>query len=393
MKILYLTLEDISLHKGSVVHIKEIVEGLRNHGHEIGLMARAQAPYDQVDHFYTLNLFRSWLPKGLRNKTPAILLSFVLMFFLLFKVLRRYDLLYARDYHTVIASFLPRSMWRKKLVFEVNGLASEQRELRGESFVNGFLVWILGCGERFATRWSDAIVSVTPQIASFLTDHYCCKAEKVKVVSNGVNTKIFQPIDDEVLLTKTREELNIRPEHRVVAFVGNLAPWQGVEYLIEMAPSLLKEISQVTFLVVGDGPMRKELEAAVKRCGLGDHFVFTGMVNYEKIPIYINVADLCVLPKRRLKSGWSPLKLYEYMACGKPVVASRVEGLDFIEKEGVGRLMEPEDANSLKLAILDLLQEPQKGALMGQKGVQMARERFNWETKVREIEHILHRLA
>ena len=393
MKILYLTLEDISLHKGSVVHIKEIVEGLRNHGHEIGLMARAQARYDRVDHFYNLNLFGSWLPKGLRNKTPAILLSFVLMFFFLFKVLRRYDVLYARDYHTVITSFLPRILWRKKLVFEINGLASEEKKLRGDSFVNGLLVWILRRGERFATRWSDAIVSVTPQIASFLTDYYCCKPEKVKVVSNGVNTKTFRPIDDEVFLAKTRGELNIPPGHSVVTFVGNLAPWQGVEYLIEMAPSLLKEINQVTFLVVGDGPLRGDLEAAVSQGGLRSHFVFTGMVNYETIPIYINVADLCVLPKRRLKSGYSPLKLYEYMACGKPIIASRVGGLDFIEKEGVGRLVEPEDANSLKLAILDLLQDPQERVLMGEKGVQMVRERFNWEDKVREIDHILHRLA
>jgi len=393
MKILYITLEDISLHKGSVVHIREIVEGLRNQGHEIGLMARARDPYDRVDHFYNLNPFRSRLPKGLRNKTSAILLSFVLMFFLLFKVLRRYDLLYARDYHTVIASFLPRILWRKKLVFEVNGLASEERKLRGDSFVNGLSVWILRCGERLATRWSDAIVSVTPQLASFLMDHYCCKSEKVKVVSNGVNTKVFRPIDDEVLLAKTREELGISPEHRVVAFVGNLAPWQGVEYLIEMAPSLLKEMSQISFLVVGDGPMRGELEAAVNRGGLRNHFVFAGMVNYEKIPIYINMADLCVLPKRRLKSGYSPLKLFEYMACGKPIVASRVEGLDFIEKEGVGRLVEPEDANSLKLGILGLLREPQKRAAMGQMGLQMARERFDWEAKVREIENILHKLA
>ena len=81
------------------------------------------------------------------------------------------------------------------------------------------------------------------------------------------------------------------------------------------------------------------------------------------------------------------------MACGKPIIASRVGGLDFIEKEGVGRLVEPEDAKSLKLAILDLLQDPQERVLMGEKGVQMARERFNWEDKVREIDHILHRLA
>jgi len=100
-----------------------------------------------------------------------------------------------------------------------------------------------------------------------------------------------------------------------------------------------------------------------------------------------------VLPKRRLKSGYSPLKLFEYMACGKPIVASRVEGLDFIEKEGVGRLVEPEDANSLKLGILGLLREPQKRAAMGQMGLQMARERFDWEAKVREIENILHKLA
>ncbi len=72
------------------------------------------------------------------------------------------------------------------------------------------------------------------------------------------------------------------------------------------------------------------------------------MMDYEVVPFLINLADICVAPfisKRNEKTGVSPLKIFEYMACGKPVIASRIKGLEFLEAGRAGRLTEPGDAS------------------------------------------------
>jgi alpha-maltose-1-phosphate synthase len=366
MKILYITLEDLSLHKGSVTHIKEIVAGLQKRGHQVGLIGRP------------------W---------KSIVLSSLFLLISLFGKLPQYDVIYARDYHTVILALLPRLFFRKKLVYEINGIANEEQKLKKDSFLNRILVFLIEKAERMATKHSERIVSVTPQIGAYLNQNYDCSKEKIKVITNGVNMRKFYPIHDDALLLNWRRKLGILEEEIVIAFVGNLAPWQGVETLIEVAPFLLKEVKNIKFLIIGDGILKKAFKEKVNNLGVTDHFVFAGMVNHQEIPFYINIADICVLPKRRLKSGYSPIKLYEYMACGKPVVASRVEGLEFIEEEGIGRLVEPGDVMRFQEELLDLIKNPEKGMMMGNKGLLIAREKFDWELKSALIEKVLKELA
>jgi glycosyltransferase involved in cell wall biosynthesis len=113
---------------------------------------------------------------------------------------------------------------------------------------------------------------------------------------------------------------------------------------------------------------------------------------YEEIPFLINIADICVAPfinERNRKTGVSPLKIYEYMACGKPVVSSRIEGLEFIEKEYAGQLVEPDDAVSLAKALQDLLANTNTRIEMGRRGLKIAREKFSWDSRVVEIGKIL----
>ena len=81
------------------------------------------------------------------------------------------------------------------------------------------------------------------------------------------------------------------------------------------------------------------------------------------------------------------------MACGKPVVASRIEGLEFIEAEGVGLLTAPEDIMELEEALNELIKDPRKRADMGQKGVEIVRGRFSWESRVTEIEELVRELV
>jgi glycosyltransferase involved in cell wall biosynthesis len=289
-------------------------------------------------------------------------------------------------------ALLPRLIFRKKLVFEINGLASEEQKLKGDSVLNSILVFLIKKTEKLATKYSDRIVAVTPQIASYLMTHFDCKPGKVEVVTNGVNTKKFYPIQDKGLLAEWRKRLGIAEEEMVVAFVGNLAPWQGVESLIQVAPTLLRNFD-IRFLIIGNGILKNRLEASVNKLGISNNFIFTGMIDYKLIPLYINIADLCILLKRRLASGFSPIKVYEYMACGKPIVASRVEGLEFIEVEGIGRLVESEDITSIEAVLHDLLKNSQKRIVMGLRGHQLACQRFDWESKVAQIGKILEELA
>jgi glycosyltransferase involved in cell wall biosynthesis len=390
-------LENLSLHKGSVIHIKEVIEGLQERGHQVGLIGSARGEIETVTPFYNIYPKTLYGFRFLGRERKSYFISSVFLFLTLLKILRQYDLIYARDFHTVIIALIPRLVLNKKLVFEINGLASEEQRLKRQSLLNQVLANLFQKAEKLATRSSDRIVSVTPQIATYLTQHFHCQADKVKVIGNGVNTKKFYPIYDEALLWSWRKRLGIAKEDLVVAFVGNLAPWQGVSIFIESAVQILTDNHQnLKFLIVGEGFLKDFLEKRVSASGYEEKFIFTGMINYNDIPVLINIADICVAPfisRRNQTTGVSPIKIFEYMACGKPVISSRIEGLEFIEEEGVGRLIPPEDVAGLEKAVDDLTNAPQERMRMGKNGPQIARERFSWESKVIKIEEVLKGLA
>lgn len=392
MKILYITLENLSLHKGSVVHVKEIVRGLRKLGHRVGLVACSLNKSEKADHFYNLNLMNELPLKLLRVKKQPHAVSSIFLFLFLLWILPQYDIIYARDYHTVIAAYFPRVLFKKKLVFEINGIANEEQKLKSRSFLNGILVFLIQKAEKIAGRCSDRIVSVTPQIVSYLMTNFCCPFNKVEVIGNAADTKKFKPINDESLLREQKERRGIEKEEVVIAFVGNLARWQGVSILVESAIGLLSQGQKMKLLLVGDGPLKKDLMRKVLESEFEKEFIFTGMLDYEDIPFFINLADICVAPfifKRNQVTGVSPLKVFEYMACGKPVVCSRIEGLEFVETEGVGYLVEPEDIKDLQEKLLDLIRDPEKRIAMGREGLHLVREKFDWGLKVTKIEKIL----
>lgn len=397
MKILYITLENLSLHKGSVVHIKEVVAGLRKRGHQVGLIACAwNKPVDTYP-FYNIH-YSTLLPlKFLGFKRKLYFVSAVLLFLYLFKVLSRYDIIYARDFPAVITALFPRLIFKKKLVYEVNGIAHEEQRLKTDSILNHIFVFLIRKAEEMATKHSESVISVTSQIGAYLVRNYHCSPDKVKAVANGVDTEKFYPIHDETLLEIWKKKLGIEVGETVIAYVGNLAPWQGVNILIESALRLLSRNGCLKFIIVGEGLLKDTLMNRVMNSGVAGRFVFTGMVDHGDIPFLVSIADICVAPfvsKRNKKTGTgSPIKVFEYMACGKPVVSSRFEGLEFIEAEGVGRLTKPDDIIGLEEALKDLIQDPQKRASMGQKGAEIARERHDWKHSVKKIEEVLKSLA
>jgi glycosyltransferase involved in cell wall biosynthesis len=392
MKIVYITLENMSLHKGSVVHVKEVIIGLRNLGHQVTLIAPAFAEIENADCFYNIHPNAIKILKFLGLKKKSYFISLVLLFLYFFSVLPRSDVIYAREFYVVLVALLPRLLFKRKLVFEINGMASEEQKLRGDSFINRICSFLLKMGEMFAAKCSNLVVSVTPQISSYLIYYFHCKSDKIKVVQNGVNIRVFSPMNDMALLREWRKKVEIEKDEVVVVFVGNIAPWQGVDILLESAFQLLPKNETLKFLIVGDGLLRRTLVKKAEDSKWGKKIIFLGMRPYEEIPFLINIADICVAPfigERNRKTGVSPLKIYEYMACGQPVVSSRIEGLEFIEKEYAGELAEPDDAVSLAKALQDLLTNTDMRIEMGRRSLEIARERFSWDSRVVEIGKIL----
>jgi glycosyltransferase involved in cell wall biosynthesis len=396
MKILYITLENISLHKGSVVHIRETISGLKERGHRIGLIATASVPFDGVDDFSNLN---PWLSPTSENtwmrrwaKRHSMLVSLFSLLFYLFRKVSSYDVIYVRDYHAAAIALFQRVFYKKRIVFEINGLANEEQRLSANSFLRLVLAKTVKKIEHLASRFSDKVIAVTPQIASYLIHDFICPSNKIVVIGNGVNMKRFYPITDETLLLNWRKKLEISKEETTITFVGNLAPWQGVDVLVQSGFLLLKTNRNVKFLIVGEGILKNSLVEKVMNTGYEKQFIFTGMVPYDDIPLLINISDICVAPfisRRNRTTGVSPLKVFEYMACGKPVVCSKIDGLEFIEIEGVGQLVEPEDKVALQEGLFHLVHHPEKRMAMGEKGLQLARERFDWKFRVDKIEEVI----
>jgi glycosyltransferase involved in cell wall biosynthesis len=355
-------------------------------------MAPALEKIEYADCFYNIypnaiNLMRFL---GLRKKSYFI--SLVALFLYLFEVIPRSEVIYTREFYAALVALLSRLLFKKKLVFEINGLASEEQKLRGDSYGNRIFSFLLRMGEMFAAKCSNLVVSVTPQISTYLINHFHCKPNKVKVVQNGANVRSFYPINDIALLREWRRKVGIEEDEVVVVFVGNIAPWQGVNILIESAFRLLSKNEKLKFLIVGDGLLKEGLLKKVEDSKWREEIIFLGMKPYEEIPFLINIADICVAPfisERNWKTGVSPLKIFEYMACGKPVVASRIEGLEFIEKEDAGQLVEPDDAISLANVLQHLVGNPHKRIEMGQRGLEIAREKFSWDSRALEISKIL----
>jgi glycosyltransferase involved in cell wall biosynthesis len=138
--------------------------------------------------------------------------------------------------------------------------------------------------------------------------------------------------------------------------------------------------------------MKKELLNLSRELGVEGRFVFTGVVAYDRVPVYINASDICAAPfilARNAKIGLSPLKLYEYMACGKPVVASAISGVvDILEASEGGISVPPENPEALAEAISKLLENRELRSKLGSKGLSHVTETYSWYSVAKQVDGV-----
>jgi len=208
--------------------------------------------------------------------------------------------------------------------------------------------------------------------------------QKVKTIHNGADIIRFNPS-----VTDTVNSCQITPQHihidfsiPVILTARRLVKKNGIEYLIKAMQLVLKE-KQCQLMIIGEGAERIALEQLTHDLNLQDNVHFLGLIPHEKLPPYIALADIAVVPSLMEASS---IFMLEAMAMEKPVIATNTGGLPEVLTPSVGILVEPMDEKGLAYAISELLQSEEKRVQLGRQARQHVEANYSWKAVALKME-------
>lgn len=225
---------------------------------------------------------------------------------------------------------------------------------------------------------ATALLAVSDGVAAYSESHPAAQG-RMYVVPNGVDPNRFRP--------GLAPALPGSPDTCTVGFVGSLRPWHGLDMLVEAFAMLHCRNPGARLLLVGDGPGRERLVTRLTARGLLDATHLTGAVAPDEVPAWLASMDIAVAPYPNTERFYfSPLKVYEYMAVGVPVVTSRIGQLTNLIEDGVtGLLCPPGDAAALAVALERLRTDPDLRARLGRAGRATVIRDHTWDAVARRI--------
>ncbi len=242
--------------------------------------------------------------------------------------------------------------------------------------------------ERLAAPWCDAIISVCDALTEQYVEAGIAPANKFSTIYSGMEVEPF--LSPPRSRGDVRRELNLEPQHVVVAKVARLFHLKGHEYLLAAARNVATLHPNVRFLLIGDGLLRPAIEAEIARLGLQRHFIFTGLVPPVRIPELLNAADIVVHT-----SVWEGLArvLPQGLISGKPVVSYDVDGAREVVLSGeTGYLLPVESISELIQALSILISRPELREQFGQAGRALCVDRFRHEVMTEQIRAVYERV-
>lgn len=231
------------------------------------------------------------------------------------------------------------------------------------------------------------IIAVSEELRRYILE--IAPRADVSVVPNGVRIEHFQGAGKQ---NPDDELQGLVDGDFIVGFLGSLKPWHGVEILIESFAEFSAQHKNAKLLIVG-GRSRsiRTLQTKCRRLGLDGRVLFTGAVSYEAIPSLLNRADVLVAPYPEVPGFYfSALKVFEYMAMGKAIIASDIGQIpDILSHEKSALLVPPGDGKALREALERLKQNSALRTTLGRNALAEARDRHTWSDRARRISIIL----
>ncbi|MFQ5682643.1 MAG: glycosyltransferase family 4 protein [Candidatus Binatia bacterium] len=246
--------------------------------------------------------------------------------------------------------------------------------------------------ERRIFSETDQVIVVSRRLQEFVVS--CGVPEsRIQVLPNGVNPERFTRSGSQNgKAIRARYQLGGK---KVIGFVGSLKPWHGTETLIKAFQELHALAPNTHLMLIGDGPGRETLERYTQASRLGQTVTFTGVVPYDDIPAYIGAMDITVAPFVPNENFYySPIKLFEYMIMGKPVVAGRIGQVEEVITDGeTGLLFEPGDIGQLAAALVKLTTDSQLCRRISEKAkAWVLQEERTWDRNAKHVIDLVRRL-
>lgn len=379
MKILIAVANDLNVPKGSSVHVLEVAENLSSLGHSVFLFAY-RIP-DIKDHSGVHHIALPLPRMRLLSKLWFYLASPIYLAF--FSKKFHCDIIYSRIHMRFFSPALAAFLTHRPFIVEVNGFVKDELDMMG---VGRLTMWFALFIERISYAVAEKIFVVTPGLKDALLQEFKLDPESVIIVPNGVNVQKYHPIDS----LSAKKSLGLGVENRYILLLGHLARWQGIETLLSSFNLIRSSIADARLIIVGSGPDEIFLRSLISSSDFRDDIKMVGQVSQSTAVQYINAADVCVAPftqERNSTIGLSPLKLYAYMACARPIVASDIVGVgDTIQGSNCGIVVEPDNPRMFASAIVQVLQDFDFAQELGANGRAAVLASHSWERIAKILE-------
>lgn len=363
------------------VHIGEMIKAFGALGHEVILVS----PDIGEDNFGSAG---GWV-SNLRARLPRFvseLLEYGYNYYAyrhLVRVIKKHrpDAIYER-----YALFLTAGIWAKRrfrlpLALEINSpLYDERREHGGLT-----LRWLARRCEVKAWRRADLCLPVTQVLAGTVRNAGVAE-RNIAVMPNGVDPVMFVPT---MHGRAVREHYGLDGKI-ILGFSGFVRPWHGLDRVVQVMAEIAGQ-ADVHLLVVGDGPARSGLEALARRLGIEDRVTFTGVVQRIDIAAYVSAFDIALQPDATAYA--SPLKLIEYMALGKAILALDQPNIrELLENERSAILFDRDSPESMRTALLRLIRDRALRERLGAAAAEEVKRRpLTWTANADHVASLLKR--
>ncbi|MEW6378723.1 MAG: glycosyltransferase family 4 protein [bacterium] len=365
------------------VHIRGMAGGFKNCGYQVDIIGPPgidpfavsvkpeTASANNGSHGSLLNRFWHMVSKN----TPQVAFEIMELGYNVYayKSLRKmlslykYDFLYERYALNNFASTFLAQRYGIPLVLEVNDATVIERSRPCA------LKEMARSIERKVFEKANLLITITHHFKQLILDQYRqIPEEKILVLPNAIDPQRFEIPPSKKL---RKEYLGIQARY-VIGCVGAFVYWHGLDFLLQSVHDLLEEMD-IHVLLVGDGPVRKDLEKLINVLNIQNRVTITGFVDYQDVPRYIELFDIGLMAGSNMHG--SPMKIFEYMALGVPPIAADYPPLREIIRDGEdGSLFPPNDTVSLRMKIRELLDDGKMRNRMGRRAKEKVMNQFTW---------------
>jgi glycosyltransferase involved in cell wall biosynthesis len=376
-RVLYTAFDIVPSPKGASTHILHNIRGLVNSQYNVHLLTPNDGvlpPEDTIEGArvtrISQDLSQNFLARAIHFGT-AVLAHLTLH--------PDYDVVHYRNIWDGLAVAQNKKRFGYKTLFEVNGLPSIELKYHYPGIDSNLLSKIKE-QEIAALHLTDAIIcpsNVTRDyIASLGLDR-----KRVTVIPNGVSPSDFSPSP----LPSRKGRVP------VLLYIGTLADWQGLDVVIKALPKILEKLP-VQLRVVGRGRsrQRKLLAKQIRKLGVEGNVIIQPAVPHHEVPAMIAEADICLAPlglnDRNVTQGACPIKVLEYMASSRPLIASNMPIVRELVREDVDALLfSPSDPDDLARQVLVLLNDYDLSKRLADSATERAMTKFTWHQAQKKL--------